>query len=370
MNELATWPFATHAMVLRQGDVGEGVADLQRRLIALGFDLGGDDTGVFGEGTSAALRQFQVLRGLRPDGVCDRAVWGAVVEAGFRLGDRVLYRRRPMLRGDDVAELQRRLSALGFDTGAIDGIFGDLTRAAVAEFQRNVGLHPDGICGRQTVEELRRLAIREGTGDLVSRVRERLRAATVVSELHGRRIGVGEEGGFANGAAAVCRALASAGAVPVPLHHPDASQQAALANLAGVDCYLGLRLDPDSDSCSSAYYRGFRYESAVSRALAEHCQRELPTALGLRDGGTKGMALPILRETRMPAVLVEIGHPARVVERTSALGRALVAALLRWADELGRSEPDPQLHAQPVDHVEESPVARDLGSRTTDVLPR
>lgn len=367
--ERAASPRTLHAVVLRRGDRGEGVADLQRRLIALGFDVGDDAAGFFGEGTAVALRQFQVLRGLRPDGVCDRTVWSAVVEAGFRLGDRVLYRRRPMLRGDDVAELQRRLSSLGFDTGAIDGIFGDLTRAAVAEFQRNVGLHPDGICGRQTVEELRRLSVREGTSDLVSRVRERLRAATAVPELHGRRIGVGEEGGFANGAAAVCRALAGVGAIPVPLHHPDPSQQAALANLARVDCYVGLRLDPDSDSCSSAYYRGFRYESAVSRALAEQCQRELPGILGLRDGGTKGMALPILRETRMPAVLVEIGRPPRAVERTNALGRALVSALLRWSEELRQSEPDPQLHAQPVDHVEGSPAACHFEPRTT-VPPR
>ena len=39
--------------------------------------------------------------------------------------------------GDDVAELQQRLSALGFDSGRVDGIFGDLTSAALGEFQRD-----------------------------------------------------------------------------------------------------------------------------------------------------------------------------------------------------------------------------------------
>ena len=45
-----------------------------------------------------------------------------------------------MQRGDDVADLQQRLSTLGFDTGRVDGIFGDRTSRALAEFQRNAGL--------------------------------------------------------------------------------------------------------------------------------------------------------------------------------------------------------------------------------------
>ena len=52
-----------------------------------------------------------------------------------------------MLRGDDVAELQQRLSAFGFDTGRVDGIFGDMTSAALGEFQRNAGVPVDGIAG-------------------------------------------------------------------------------------------------------------------------------------------------------------------------------------------------------------------------------
>ena len=50
-----------------------------------------------------------------------------------------------MLRGDDVAELQQRLCTLGFDTGRVDGIFGDATVRALGEFQRNAGLPVDGI---------------------------------------------------------------------------------------------------------------------------------------------------------------------------------------------------------------------------------
>ena len=37
----------------------------------------------------------------------------------------------------------------GFDTGRVDGIFGDATARALGEFQRNAGLPVDGIVGRR-----------------------------------------------------------------------------------------------------------------------------------------------------------------------------------------------------------------------------
>ena len=90
-----------------------------------GHNTAADQPGAFGEPTEAAVRGFQERRGLRVDGICGPQTWASLVEAGFRPGDRLLYYTSPMLRGDDVAELQRRLSALGFDAGRVDGIFGE-----------------------------------------------------------------------------------------------------------------------------------------------------------------------------------------------------------------------------------------------------
>jgi N-acetylmuramoyl-L-alanine amidase len=267
---------------------------------------------------------------LRTDGVCGRYTWAALVEAGFRLGDRLLYRRAPMLRGDDVAELQKRLSVLGFDPGGVDGIFGDQTVEALADFQRNVGLLPDGICGPSTLGELARLQLRPGGADLVSLVRERLSVGSSPRTLVGRRIAVGETGGFAVGVHALCRALSAAGALPIPLHLPDPEEQAVAANVAAVDCYVGLRLEPEQAWARSFFYRGYRYESVVSRRLAELVQARLVTALELADGGTEGMALPELRGTQMPAVIIELGSPKQVVMRTVELSAAVVDALSIW----------------------------------------
>jgi peptidoglycan hydrolase-like protein with peptidoglycan-binding domain len=53
--------------------------------------------------------------------------------------------------GPSVAELQQRLSALGFYFGPIDGFFGLGTESAVVEFQQSCGLRLiDGIVGPET----------------------------------------------------------------------------------------------------------------------------------------------------------------------------------------------------------------------------
>jgi peptidoglycan hydrolase-like protein with peptidoglycan-binding domain len=72
----------------------------------------------------------------------------ALVEAGWRLGDRLLVLAAPQLRGDDIAELQDSLNQLGFDCGRPDGIFGPATMRALEDFQRNGGLTPDGSADR------------------------------------------------------------------------------------------------------------------------------------------------------------------------------------------------------------------------------
>lgn len=313
------------------GARGEPVADLQRRLAELDLPTAPDADGFFGPGTKAALEGFQHRRGLRVDGVCGPQTWSAVVEAGLRLGDRFLYLRRPMLRGDDVAELQRRLSALGFDTGRVDGIFGPMTSSALADFQRNTALPVDGILGASTLRELRRVMPRHAEPELVSSVRDRDRLRHAPRTLLGRRVAIGEEGGLDVLVAAVRRHLAGTGAQVVPLLHRDGSVQAAAANAAGVDVYLGLRLDPHRARCSTAYYSGYSFESAGGRRLAELVLERVARALGVDAGTAQGMALPVLRETRMPAVICEVGPPTVVVRQAGDLAEALVEALVVWA---------------------------------------
>ncbi len=73
-------------------------------------------------------------------------------------------------RGDDVRLLQQTLSALGYNPGTADGIFGSRTEAAVRDFQRDQGIRADGIVGRGETWP--------GLLDAMSSRRERLIQAT------------------------------------------------------------------------------------------------------------------------------------------------------------------------------------------------
>jgi N-acetylmuramoyl-L-alanine amidase len=317
---------------LAMGATGEAVRDLQLRLARVGFEPeppAHDPIGHFGEGTASALQRFQEGRGLRPDGVCGPETWHALVEAGYRLGDRLLYERRPMLRGDDVAELQTRLGRLGFHDERVDGILGPQTAAALVDFQRNTGLTSDGICGPECVAALRRLD-RGSEQPVKGRVVERLRLAGTPRQLAGRRVMVGDRGGVAALATAVERSLTDAGATVISCHHPDGSARAEEANRFGADVYVELTL-ATSPACSVAFYSTPGYESAGGRRLAERLAEAASTAVAPEVEATlRGMRLPVLRETRMPAVVVELGPPSTVVERTAQIATEVSRALAAW----------------------------------------
>jgi N-acetylmuramoyl-L-alanine amidase len=110
------------------------------------------------EGVVRAIRTFQQMRGLSVSGVVNSMTLGALEEAQWKLGDRSLYLQpTPLLRGDDIATLQSRLTDMGFDCGRVDGVFGSKTESAVREFQKSVGVSADGKCGPATITALIRL---------------------------------------------------------------------------------------------------------------------------------------------------------------------------------------------------------------------
>lgn len=66
--------------------------------------------------------------------------------------------------GSAVKKLQQALSALGFDPGKADGLFGPLTKQAVVAFQQANGLATDGIVGTKTAGKINSGLARQRTG--------------------------------------------------------------------------------------------------------------------------------------------------------------------------------------------------------------
>jgi len=321
---------AFEALPLTPGARGPAVRDLQRRLVGAGYDVPASERGVFGPATEAAVEAFQTTRGLRATGVCDAATWAALVEAGWALGDRLLYLRAPMLRGDDVAALQRKLSALGFDTGRVDGIFGPDTERALKDFQRNAGLTCDGVCGREVLTHLERLGPRVDDAETVAGVRERELLRRAPRALAGQLVAVGDDAGVGAVSSALTRALREAGAEVLPLAEADPSIQAKAANDAGAAVFVGIAM-AEQGPCRVFYYATEGFESAGGQRLAAQ------VVLALRDlpmpcAAERGMRLPILRETRMPAVVCELGPATEVVPAVSEVATALATAVARWAE--------------------------------------
>lgn len=298
---------------ISRGDRGLAVSDVQKRLHDLGYSPPGLDLEMrdlrFGEATEEAVRRFQDSRGLRPDGLVDEVTWRELVEASFRLGDRFLYLRVPPFRGDDVRELQSCLNRLGFNAGREDGIFGPDTDRALRAFQHDMGLPADGIAGTSTISCLQRLrhAMKETS---VAVVHETLRDGedrglaerTVLLDIDLEPPRSAEELRLAS------RHLDEKGISTILTGGPDApmpeSQRAQLANSRGVDAVIGFRTG-DSDSVRFFYFGSRGYFSPRGRRLADLLRLETESSLGKTLPPPESRSYPLLRETRMPCVIVE-----------------------------------------------------------------
>ena len=86
------------------------------------------------------------------------------------------------------------------------------------------------------------------------------------------------------------------------------------------------------EELSVAYFQTEGFVSAGGRGLAEHASHALSAPLE-HPHPAIGMRIPILRETRMPAVWCRVGQPVRVVERAPALATSLRDALASWCDQ-------------------------------------
>lgn len=339
--------------LLRRGAAGTAVAEVRRMLATLGLldntDPNTHDT--YDEAAELAVRHFQQRRGLSVDGIVGSETYSGLVNAHWRLGDRVLaHEPGQLLVGDDVSALQTQLLELGYNLARADGVFGARTADGLRNFQRDYGMVADGICGPHTLKALRQLG-RRVTGGRPQLLREMVAVAAAGPSLFGKRIVVDPgHGGDDQGTtyladpddpsstiseADLCWDLANRlegrlTALGVqtwltrgPHNGRTDEDRAGLANEVGADLVISLHVDgfasPKANGLAAYYYGVGESSSTMGERLADLVQRELVARTGLTDGHTHAKTWALLRLTRMPAVRVELGY------LTSPLDRARLA---------------------------------------------
>ncbi|ETA08216.1 MULTISPECIES: N-acetylmuramoyl-L-alanine amidase [Gordonia] len=319
--------------LFRLGDHGSAVAEIRAILVGLGLLPEGGEP-VFDEACDRALRAFQQQRGLIVDGIVGPATYRVLREASYRLGARVLsYQLSAPMVGDDVATLQHRLQNLGYYTSLVDGIFGLNTHNAVCLYQSEYGLASDGICGPATLRSLERLGTRV-TGGSPYAIRQEEQVRRSGPQLSGKRILIDPGSGGLHplstgdlaeresdllwdlGARLEGR-MAAAGMQTFLSHdgrgRPGDNERARVANLMDADLMISLRCghyrNVQANGVASFYFGNNQNSfSTIGRNLAGFIQREIAARTPLADCRTHERTWDVLRLTRMPVALIDVGY--------------------------------------------------------------
>ncbi|MBQ1838568.1 MAG: peptidoglycan-binding protein [Ruminococcus sp.] len=178
-------------IALRRGSFGDDVLTIKRELNRIAKNYPAiptvnGHTGVYDLETENAVRAFQTIFNLDPDGVVGKATWykikqvfagvkrlSEITSEGLTLSEvekRYTRELRIGMRGVDVEALQYYLAFLGYfypelPPIPITGYFGELTRDAVFTFQNNYGLPVTGVVDANVFHEIER-AYQNAVSDL------------------------------------------------------------------------------------------------------------------------------------------------------------------------------------------------------------
>lgn len=178
-NNFGESAFLYPGTALQEGASGESVHLMQTLLNRIHGNYPGIPVsipdGIFGSATRESVTAFQRVFALIPDGIVGKATWYAIVKIyvgvtrlaeltseGIRIG---IGETPPSAiiqmgsSGELVLELQFLLDYISEFYYAIPAVvrtshFGEITRTAVIEFQKNFGLSADGIVGPTTWQKL------------------------------------------------------------------------------------------------------------------------------------------------------------------------------------------------------------------------
>lgn len=153
--------FVPARQALTNGDSGDAVLRLQRRLAQLGCMVDTAD-GIYGGSTARSVRIFQYYNGLELTGVADLQTQNLLFSENAKAPENGMLAEGAS--GEEVEKLQLRLRVLGFMNGSVDGDYGNATVKGVKNLQQYMRDREEAAI-RQDAEVMARL---EATGADIS----------------------------------------------------------------------------------------------------------------------------------------------------------------------------------------------------------
>lgn len=304
---------------------------VKAQLSRLGYDVGDADSAEFDRDLDSTIKHFQQRRGLFSDGILGPQTFEQIELARHQLGDRIL-RFDPVrpFQGDDVAELQSKLSDLGLYAARIDFVFAETTNAAVRDLQKNLGLNVDGVAGPRTLRGLDAVTRGSASGNIFA-LQEKARLQSSGPSLSGRTFVIDAAPSLpmtddaqliANHvessydysrdiAQRISGRLAAVGASPFVL---DANERAASDLLDSrastlISVSQDIHTNPSANGVSTYYFgTATGQPSPIGKRLAELIQREILSRTTFLDCGSHARSWKSLHEHTTPTVHIVVGY--------------------------------------------------------------
>ncbi|MEI3598529.1 MULTISPECIES: N-acetylmuramoyl-L-alanine amidase [unclassified Oceanobacillus] len=286
------------AKVIKKGNVSPIVTDLKSKLNSLGYN-GLAEGPVFGNLTEKRLKEFQRDYGLRDYGFADNQTLDkldSILANALKKGD-----RKP-----EVIDLKRQLNSLGYDGLALTSHFGSLTETRVKQFQQDNNLPVSGIADERTLKEIK------NNSSIIT---------IYIDPGHGGNdpgssgYGLKEKDAVLDIGKKIAEELAGYSGVRVILSRAadetvSLYERTNAANSLGVNFFLSLHMNAHNGSANG--FESYIYNGPVSREtidrqndIHDHIASWLNTNNGINDRGAKRANYHVLRESTMPALLLE-----------------------------------------------------------------
>jgi len=239
--------------------------------------------------------------------------------------------------------LQHQLARLGFDCGRVDGICGSLTVHALSDFQHNYGLAIDGICGPETIQALDRVTGHSGDGPGVVTVREYeefLRGDSFGANYGQPRIVLAMSSAHPPQLLSliqhISRRLHTCSDQILIVDDINHAAHVRSANTFNAHVFVSIGCNP-GEANFVAYYETENFVSRGGRSLANIVATKFDDS-SVDELPVVAMRLPVLRETRMSAIVCNIAGHDRIVSRWRDIGDTLANAIAIWisSESVGR----------------------------------